>query len=78
MLRRSYLVCLLALVAGFVSSCGGDGDGKDAGARPRVAFVTNCAVEFWAVAEAGVRAAAKEVDVDALVRMPPTGTPEEQ
>lgn len=72
-LLGSFLPTALLLL---LSACGGrDAGGAD---RPRVAFVTNCAVEFWAVAEAGVRAAAAQHDVDVLVRMPPDGTAEQQ
>ncbi|MFN3240333.1 MAG: sugar-binding protein [Planctomycetota bacterium] len=77
MLRRTSLVCLLALAAGLLWSCGNEPAAANSG-KPRVAFVTNCAVEFWAVAEAGVKAAAEQAGVEALVRMPPTGTAEEQ
>lgn len=78
MQRRSSLSSVVgtvfaAVVAALLAGCGGAGSG-----RVRVAFVTNCAVEFWAVAEAGVRAAAAKEDVDVLVRMPPNGTAEEQ
>ena len=72
---RASFVCLLALLAAAMGSCGEGGGGS---ARPRVAFVTNCAVDFWAVAQAGVEAAAAEYGVDAMIRMPPTGTAEEQ
>ena len=72
---RASFVCLLALLVGVTGSCGESSGGS---ARPRVAFVTNCAVDFWAVAQAGVEAAAAEYGVDAMIRMPPTGTAEEQ
>lgn len=72
---RASFVCLLALLVGVAGSCG---EGSGGSARPRVAFVTNCAVDFWAVAQAGVEAAAAEYGVDAMIRMPPTGTAEEQ
>lgn len=68
------IVTLLAAAALGLSSCG---DGN-ANARTRVGFVTNCAVEFWAVAEVGAQVAAKANDVDVLVRMPPNATTEEQ
>ena len=77
------LVVLLAAAAVLLSSCGakvaatGDAAGQQA-AKPRLAFVTNCAVDFWAVAEAGAQAAAKQNNVELLVRMPPNGTAEEQ
>jgi ribose transport system substrate-binding protein len=46
--------------------------------KPKLAFVTNCVAEFWTVGTFGVEAAKKEFDVDAVVRMPPNGTAEEQ
>ncbi len=79
MLRRRHLLVLFALSALVTPSCGGAAEGGgDGSAKPRVAFVTNCAVDFWAVAEAGVKAAAADAGVDALIRMPPNGTAEEQ
>lgn len=76
--RRTWLgpilsTVLAVAVAAGLAACGGERAG-----RIRVAFVTNCAVEFWAVAEAGVRDAAAKEDVDVLVRMPPNGSAEEQ
>ena len=68
-----WLLCALTLVA-----CGGGSGGGAASGKPRVAFVTNCAVDFWTVAKAGVEAAAAEADVDAVIRMPANGTAEEQ
>lgn len=68
----TYIYTALALA---LTGCGGDAPSNS---KPRVAFVTNCAVEFWAVAEAGAQAAAKANDVDVVVRMPPNGTAEEQ
>lgn len=46
--------------------------------KPKLAFVTNCVAEFWTVGTFGVEAAKKEFGVDAVVRMPPNGTAEEQ
>jgi ribose transport system substrate-binding protein len=78
MLRRIGFV-LLAATAATLVGCGKDNGSADrATSKPRVAFVTNCAVEFWAVAEAGAQAAALANDVDVVVRMPPNGTAEEQ
>ncbi|MGC6489038.1 MAG: substrate-binding domain-containing protein [Planctomycetota bacterium] len=77
--RRSLLFGASLLATTLLCSCGGDAGGDGAsGAKPRVAFVTNCAVDFWAVAKAGVEAAAAEAGVEALIRMPPNGTAEEQ
>lgn len=46
--------------------------------KPRLAFVTNCVAEFWTVGGFGVEAGKREFDVEAIVRMPPNGTAEEQ
>jgi ribose transport system substrate-binding protein len=46
--------------------------------KPRLAFVTNCVAEFWTVGSFGVEAAKQEFGVEAVVRMPPNGTAEEQ
>jgi len=43
------------------------------GKKPRIAFITNAVDPFWNIAAAGVRAAAKEFDVDAEVHMPAKG-----
>jgi ribose transport system substrate-binding protein len=40
------------------------------GKKPRIAFVSNCVDPFWNIAAAGVKAAAKDFDVDAEVLMP--------
>jgi ribose transport system substrate-binding protein len=78
MLRISGALFSAALAA-LLFGCGGNESGGDTTpAKIRVGFVTNCAVEFWAIAEAGAQDAAKANDVDVMVRMPPTGTAEEQ
>ncbi len=46
--------------------------------KPTVAFVTNCIAGFWLIAEAGVNKAGEDFDANVIVRMPPTGTAEEQ
>jgi ribose transport system substrate-binding protein len=51
---------------------------QDAPKKPRLAFVTNCVAEFWTVGSFGVEAAKAQYGVDAVVRMPPNGTAEEQ
>ncbi len=51
---------------------------QDAPKKPRLAFVTNCVAEFWTVGSFGVEAAKAQFGVDAVVRMPPNGTAEEQ
>lgn len=59
------LVLLVALV-----SCSKQGGG---GERPHVAFVTNGIASFWTIANAGVRAAAAEFDVEAEFETPANG-----
>jgi ribose transport system substrate-binding protein len=51
---------------------------QDAPRKPRLAFVTNCVAEFWTVGTFGVERAKQDLGVDAVVRMPPNGTAEEQ
>ena len=78
---RSALLGLLLIAAMLpLSACGEPKVDPDdmVASRPQIAFVSNCTVEFWVIAEAGVRKAAKEFNVDAIVRMPPSGTAEEQ
>ena len=48
------------------------------GAAIKLAFVTNNASEFWKVAEAGVRKYAAEGNVQVDLKMPPSGTVQEQ
>lgn len=67
---------LLALAA-----CGAEettAGGPDASGRPRLAFVTNCVAEFWAVADCGVEAARADFGIEVSVHKPPNGTAEEQ
>lgn len=44
----------------------------------KVAFVTNNASDFWKIAQAGTKKAAKEIACEVLFRIPPTGTAQEQ
>lgn len=46
--------------------------------RPKVAFVSNNAEEFWTIAEAGTQKAAREFNVEVLFRRPLTGSAAEQ
>jgi ribose transport system substrate-binding protein len=48
------------------------------GEKPRVAFVTNNASEFWRIARAGFDKAVKEFDVEGEFRIPAGGTAAEQ
>src|SRR5262245_24500574 len=74
-MHRSLAVLSLALAA---VCCPLRSQDAPAPKKPRLAFVTNCVAEFWTVATFGVEAAKKEFGVDAVVRMPPNGTAEEQ
>jgi len=76
-MHNTTIFTLLAVAAVSLTACG-DQEASQGDGRPRVGFVTNSAVEFWAVAEAGAEAAALANDVEVLVRMPPIGTSEEQ
>jgi ribose transport system substrate-binding protein len=71
MIRTQSFVAAAALAAAVVLPA------QDA-RKPRLAFVTNCVAEFWTVGTFGVEAAKKEFDLEAIVRMPPNGTAEEQ
>ncbi|MCB9887443.1 MAG: substrate-binding domain-containing protein [Planctomycetes bacterium] len=73
---KSFLVLSVVSLSLFTAGCG-DAKGA-AAARPKVAFVSNCVAEFWAIAQRGAEAAAKEQGVEVLVKMPPTGTAAEQ
>jgi ribose transport system substrate-binding protein len=63
---------VIALLAIVLVGCGpsGSSESSDSANRPRVAFVTNGAVDFWTVAEAGARAGASEFEVEVDVRFP--------
>lgn len=74
---HSLVVLFLAALIGVVPRAAAQ-DVAPAPKKPKLAFVTNCVAEFWSVAEFGVEAAKKEFDIEAVVRMPPNGTAEEQ
>jgi ribose transport system substrate-binding protein len=78
------LVCSLAAVScssnapnpqGGASPPGG---GADSTSRPKIAFITNNASDFWAIANAGTDKAAQEFNADVDFRMPARGTAAEQ
>jgi ribose transport system substrate-binding protein len=48
------------------------------GTQLKIAFVTNNTSDFWKIAQAGVKKFEKESGLQVTVRMPPTGTVEEQ
>jgi ribose transport system substrate-binding protein len=75
--------CLLVLTA----SCKGEhpsagasvaGSGGDSAKPVKLAFVTNNASEFWKIAAAGIHSYEKEAKVQVDIKMPPSGTTEEQ
>jgi ribose transport system substrate-binding protein len=71
--RRTFgrAFCLgLAIVPLLAAGCGSQSRSSSEN-KPTVAYVTNGIASFWVVAEAGVRAAERDFDVTALVKMPP-------
>jgi ribose transport system substrate-binding protein len=81
MIRTAGLIASLLLVA-FISGCG-DGGAKPSGGatgakvdskkKPNVAYVTNGIASFWVIADAGCKAAAKDLDCNVDVQMPAEG-----
>jgi ribose transport system substrate-binding protein len=71
----SALCCaLLALTACNKNEpAAGSGTAAAPGKKPRIAFISNAVDPFWNIAEAGVKAAAKEFNVDAQVHQPAKG-----
>jgi ribose transport system substrate-binding protein len=61
---RISVVLGLAAVVAFVPACRKPSD------RIRIGVVTNCTAEFWSIAEAGARKAAKDFDVEVQFRQP--------
>ena len=53
-------------------------DSPQTSTRVRLAFVTNNASDFWKIAEAGVRKAEQEFDVECEMQIPPNGTADDQ
>ncbi len=68
------LVVAIACAAISVAGCDRGGASKVV----KLAFVTNNASEFWKIAAAGVHKYEQEAKVQVDVKMPPTGTTEEQ
>jgi ribose transport system substrate-binding protein len=71
----SALCCALLLLNGCNksdSTSAGGGAGKSR-KKPKIAYITNGIDPFWNTAAAGVRAAAKEFNADAEVKMPAKG-----
>jgi ribose transport system substrate-binding protein len=82
----SFRFLLLLSVATLIGCGAGGGDAKTASSqsgsedadRPKIAFVTNQIASFWNVARVGAEDAGKDLDVDVDVRMPASGTADEQ
>lgn len=73
MLRSSLFLSLALAMAAACGGCAKSGTASGGGARPTVAYVTNGIAAFWVVAKKGAEDAAKDSDVELLVRMPPKG-----
>ncbi len=77
--RFGWMVGAVYLV---VAGCGPEkpkaGGGAGESDRPKVAFVSNNAAEFWTICEAGARKAAEETKVELTFKRPQNGTPAEQ
>ncbi len=74
----NYVRTLIVAVVGLLPACGGEPVAGGAARRPKIGFLTNCTASFWVIGKKGVEAAARDFDVDAVVRMPPNGLVEEQ
>jgi ribose transport system substrate-binding protein len=72
-LRILLIAACAALLASIPSCTGGTGSGK-----PKVAFVSNNAEEFWTIAEAGATKAGQEKEVQVIFKRPSPGTPAKQ
>ncbi len=72
-----FALCLTAALA--LTACSKkDGGGDAANDKPHVAYVTNGIASFWTIAEAGAKAAAKDLDINLEVRMPPNGVDDQK
>ncbi|MFG0319616.1 MAG: substrate-binding domain-containing protein, partial [Planctomycetota bacterium JB042] len=72
-MRAPRLLVPLLVALATLAACSRNGGGDGAAERPKVAFVTNGIASFWTIANAGVRAAAEEFDVDAEFETPANG-----
>ena len=66
------LLPTLFLLAGCTPTVTSSGDAKTEH-KPTVAYVTNGIAAFWVVAAKGAEAAARDANVELLIRMPPDG-----
>ncbi|MDP9149762.1 MAG: sugar-binding protein [Myxococcota bacterium] len=82
MKNRKWLQALTVMLAALaLTNAGCDRGGSGAGGSAKVvklAFVTNNASEFWKIAAAGVHKYEQEAKVQVDIKMPSTGTTEEQ
>ena len=67
---RALLTTCATIACLILTGCGKNGGGGKDDGKLKVAFVTNCAVDFWTVAVAGCRDAEKAFDVDCTILMP--------
>jgi ABC-type sugar transport system substrate-binding protein len=56
----------------------GEGDAEFKDGRPTVAYVTNGIDPFWTIAAAGAKSAARELDVNVLLRFPAKGVADQK
>src|SRR5215831_11801635 len=78
-MRRLHGIAVFALVVGISVGCnkhsgGGGGEAKVL----KLAFVSNNASEFWKIAAAGIHKYEQEAKVQVDIKMPPTGSTDEQ
>ncbi len=70
--RRTFGRALCVAIAPLLAAGCGSQSRSSSEHKPTVAYVTNGIASFWVVAEAGVRAAERDFDVKAVVKMPPS------
>ena len=56
----------------------GEGDAEYKEGRPTVAYITNGIDPFWTIAAAGAKKAAKDLDMNVLLRFPPKGAADQK
>lgn len=71
---KSRIFVLLAAMAALTLTASGCRDAKSGGAKPKVAFVSNNAYQFWTFAQKGAEKAATEFDVEMEFKKPTKGT----
>jgi ribose transport system substrate-binding protein len=81
LLRACIVATLFTLLAGLMAGCATTREGKEGGAgkRHKLAFVTNNAADFWAIARKGTEKAVADIpNVDVDFRITSDGTAAEQ